>query len=202
MRQRAYYSLDEIVTGLYTFGGELMYETGVEYVGPYHRYITGEIYTQPDWDDALSVKLLPYEDVTTEQYQYKKLNSIKTTYQTFISKKPNLTKQDYDDGIIYRYFIKKVNESLIYEVEQNDYINWTAKKIDPNLYVAVELPWIIAGNLNDAYEGPVLIPGVVTQNQQIITEAEKTISGISKVLNNLTEFYTDTEYTVPPDINP
>ena len=63
MRQKAYYTVDEITNNLYTAGSAWMDESGVEYIGLYHQYSTGETYTQPIWSYNNSVKLIKYENV-------------------------------------------------------------------------------------------------------------------------------------------
>ena len=49
-RLKLYYPVDEITNDLYTYGSELMTEDNVEYIGAFHRYITGEVYTKSKWD--------------------------------------------------------------------------------------------------------------------------------------------------------
>ena len=48
----------------------------------------------------------------------------------------------------------------------------------------------------------VTIKSVSEKNDDQIASAAKTISDISKKLTNLTEYYSDTTYIVPKDINP
>jgi hypothetical protein len=200
MRQRSYYSIADVTTGLYTFGGEWMYADGTEYIGAYHTYNTGESYTQPSWNDS-SIKLVLYEDITSSTYRYKQTKTIETKFDSFTSKKLNITKHDVDMGVVNRYFIKKINEPMIYEIGQTDYNKWTNKQLDTNLYVAVELPWAIAGPIEDTYVNGVMNIGVVTYNTRQVKLAEQTIPTISDHLSNLTEYYMDTTYTVAKDIN-
>ena len=77
-RQKKYYSHNEIENNLYTFGAEWMYESGVIYVGLYHKYSTGEVYTESVWNVQTSKKLIAYEDISTNTFKYKKLKTIAT----------------------------------------------------------------------------------------------------------------------------
>ena len=45
-RRKIYYPEGQIQKGLYTEGLEWMLEDGTEYIGDYHKYITGEVYTK------------------------------------------------------------------------------------------------------------------------------------------------------------
>jgi hypothetical protein len=59
-RLKLYYPENQIVRNLYTNGNQYMLETGVVYVGFYHRYSTGEVYTESGWNEFQSKKLIPY----------------------------------------------------------------------------------------------------------------------------------------------
>lgn len=201
MRQKAYYTVSEITTNLYTAGKEWQLETGAEYVGLYHKYLTGEVYTQAMWNPSLSKKLVPYQQVTAETQAniiYKTLISPTTDYKTPVVKnvtpKPNT--QYYD-----RFFIKKVNDLAILEIDETQYNDWKSKKIDPNLYVAVKLKWYISGNIDDVTTNGVVAQGVRTKNFLSVRSAEQSLPGITVKLNNLIQYYTDTDFVVPKDIN-
>ena len=52
----------QIDKGLHTKGKEWMTaDDQVEYVGFYHKYTTGEVYTRKDWDPVYSRKLKRYK---------------------------------------------------------------------------------------------------------------------------------------------
>lgn len=189
MRQKAYYTADEIVTNLYTTGSQWMTEDLVEYKGSYHTYLTGEVYTQVNWIPDKSVKLIKFEKQDLTVTQYKKIKPINVSYNSIYSFYPTVTMQDIANKYVTRFFIKKINESAIIEIDEMQYTAWTAKKIDPNMYTAVKVAWQIAG------------PKVTAINAFRVKTAEKTIRGISQKLSNLSELYTDTEFVTPKDIN-
>ena len=44
MRNRLHYTPNQITLNLYTTGSQWMTDDGVEFIGPYHTYTTGEIF--------------------------------------------------------------------------------------------------------------------------------------------------------------
>ena len=79
--------------------------------------------------------------------------------------------------------------------------NYNSKLIDPNINIAVSLKWTITGKVDDEAVGTVLVEGVKSKNQQAIKQANMKVPGISARLTNLLEFYTDTDFIAPADIN-
>ena len=69
------------------------------------------------------------------------------------------------------------------------------------MYIAVQLQWFITGNIDDSTIRGVFIPGVISKNKSAVNIASNTIPDITLILTNLTQYYTDTDYSVPVDIN-
>jgi len=202
-RQKVYYTLDEISENLYTSGSEWMLTDSTEYIGLYHKYTTGEIYTQPTWDFFKSQVLIPYKELNVDNNVYNDLKpDIKTEYNSIQTYYPEIGIQERSIGSITRYFIKRVNSNSIIEINKQQFEDYNSKKIDPNINVAVSLMWSISGKVDDVFQGNVLEKGVKTKNIESIKQAETKILGLSAKLTNLLEFYTDTEFIVPTDINP
>jgi len=205
MRLKSYYATEEITNNLYTFGSEyIVQETGLEYIGIYHTYTTGEIFSSATWNADLSKKLIKLDNNETEPlafiYQQLKPN-IKTEYDSFIQYNVQIQQSDINNGFIFRYFIKKNNESNIIEINQKQYEKFEQKKIDPNLYNACKLKWIISGNLKTEIKNNVSILSVSEQNKQSIEQASKKIALLKTKLINLTEFYISNTIITPIDIN-
>ena len=202
-RIKLYYPVDEITNNLYTTGQEFMTLDNVEYIGAFHKYITGEVYTQETWNPKLSKKLIPYKQQVTEVNTiYKKLKPdirLKYSAPRAVVVQPNKT--DITAGFISRYFIKQQNDNTIIEIDKLQYDNWSNNVIDRKMHQAVQITWYIAGTISDSYDGTVFVPGVISKNQQQIAIASQTISNLSSYLTNLTEFYTDNDYSTPIDIN-
>lgn len=204
MRIRPYYSDYEIKRNQYTFGNEWELEDGTEYIGLYHIYIpTNEIYTEAKWTSGKSKKLYKYTNQSADTRAYKKLKpDIITRYQSITPSNVRIpTKEEYTQGFLVRYFIKKYNESIVYEIDESQFNDWAASLIDPNLYTAVQLNWYITGEINDIENGPITHKGILTKNKESLKIAEKELLGISKLVTNLLEYYIDTDYNVPADIN-
>lgn len=204
MRSKLYYSPDEITTYLYTSGSEWMIESDFsEYFGFYHTYTNGDSYTLGTYDENLSKKLIPYEEMSADELTYSKLKpKQRVRYKTaLVSYIPVPTLQEIQQGYITRYFVKKHNESTIIEINKTQLDQIKQKIYDPNAYQTVSILWYITGNRESSRSNAVVNLSVQEKNYQQIQFAKNTISNIHLKLNNLLEFYTDTTYIIPPDIN-
>ncbi len=177
-RLKLRYSLDEIIPDQYTFGKEWMTEDSIEYIGLYHKYTTGEVYTRPNWDSMLSKSLVAYVDTNTAKYKYDKLkNNTPVKYVSVKSHQVQLTIENYNAGYIDRYFCKKRNETSIIEVSKQQYEEWQSDRIDNVLYDMIQFKWYITGAIEDEI-GVFTKYGIKTKNKQAVQTAEKKIPGI------------------------
>lgn len=102
-----------------------------------------------------------------------------------IYKKPLPDANDYINGYITRYFVKKINDNTIYEVDSVGFFN-----ISDTLYTKSSISWKITGNADDTTDGKTLIDiGVISYNSNSIAVLEKTIPGIRNILRNVLEFW-------------
>jgi len=201
MRRRLHYTPSQITKNLYTTGSEWMLESKQEYIGPYHMYITGEIFTEPDWNPKKSKKLIPYVVESELSQQYKQLKTVQTKYKVPNTAFPVVTQTDRTNGFIMRYFIKQVNQPKLLEVDTSQYASWRSREIDNNVYSAYEIQWAITGPMNNTYKDGVLVKGVVEKNVDAIRQLETIIPEIVGILTNPIQYYSDTDYVVPRDIN-
>lgn len=201
MRIKSYYSANEIVNNLYTTGQELMTTDNVEYVGLYHKYTTGEIYSQPTWNKNKSVKLIKYKEQPESVIEYNKISDIEIDYKSFNTYNVAITKENINNGYVDRFIIKRANDNIFYEVNSDTYDMYTREDIDPVLYLAVKFKWYITGNINDVRQGNILIPGVKSNNYKELQTAEKTVPNITSYLTNLLQHYVDNDNVTPKDIN-
>lgn len=202
MRLKLYYMPEEITPNLYTTGGEFQTEDGQEYKGAYHRYITNEIYTGSTWNSKTSKKLVLLENKVLRDTTYRKLKSRLQT--KFISPYPvNRTPSadDYKFGYFDRYFLKKSNTELFIEVDKPQYDLWKSSRIDPALYNGITFRWFISGDVNDVSRAGILYQGVVTKNKKQIQFVQKLYPSSINVLTDPLQFYQDTTYKTPADIN-
>jgi len=202
-RFKTYYPISEITTDLYTSGKQWMTTDNVEYIGAYHKYLTGEVYTKAQWQPDQSAILISYIDqtISNKNISYFKLKpEIQLTRLSPTSHNVAVTVTDYNRGILQRFFIKKRNDNVIIEIDKQQFDAWKSDQIDKKIYIAIEIAWYIAGPANDITTG-ILVPGVATLNKKQIQLAANTIPEIATYLTNPLQFYADTEYTVPKDIN-
>ena len=200
-RLRLHYTPNQITKALYTTGSEWQTEARVEYIGPYHTYTTGEVYSETEWNPQKSIKLLPFVTESKDVSAYKQLKTITVQTQTPQSYTPIVNQNDRVAGFITRYFIKKTNESKIIEIDLQQYNAYLAKRIDKNLYQTIAIKWIITGTLETQYRNGVELPSVMQQNLNAIRVAQETMPGINIVLSNPIQFYSDVDIVVPKDIN-
>jgi hypothetical protein len=202
MRNKLRYTIDEITPDLYTPGGELMTADSVEYIGPYHQYITNERYTGAVWNSKTSQKLIPLVKTRTDNIVYRQLKSnLITRYHAPSPAIITISEQQRMTGAVTRYFMKKTNDTYVFEIDSQTYKLWQSKRIDPLVYIAIKLNWYIAGPINDALVNGVSILGVRTKNLNQIKLVEVTFPEIALKLTNPLELYTDIDFKVPRDIN-
>jgi hypothetical protein len=201
MRLKLYYTADEITSNLYTSGSQFMTEDNVEYRGTYHSYITGEVYTGSTWNAKTSKKLITFRDLSSKNAEYQQLKPTSLVFD-----KPNptivsITQQQINNKMVNRYFLKKVNETSIIEVDLEQYQKWINKQIDSVVYLGISIPWTIAGEIEDTNINGTMIKGVRTKNNLQIQYANSKLPGISDYLNNPLQYYLDTTFVIPQDIN-
>ena len=105
------------------------------------------------------------------------------TYPNYYKPFPSL--KDYSKGYINRYFVQKINDLTITEVNKEKY-----NSISKNYFNKLVIQWIIFGPKNSLYNNKILDrKGVQEQNIQTLVENEKSMKGIKNYLNNPLEFW-------------
>jgi hypothetical protein len=202
MRQKTFYLPEEITEGLFTSGREWQTPDGKEYRGSYHRYITNEVYTGSVWNSKTSKKLFPFIDRSKISTVYKELKKdIRTKYLTPVPFKPFVTDKIRKDGVFNRYFLQKINEQKIIEVDETHFQALESGLIDKNLYNSIQIRWYVSGNIEDVVSGSSVNLGVRSKNQKQITAANKYLPGLTGILTDPLQLYTDNDFKVPKDIN-
>ena len=173
-RNQIYYPQGQIQNGLYTQGKEWMLENGTEYIGDYHRYATGEVFTISAYIEGKSQKLIPYQNLSNgnikKKFEYDKLKDELKPFLAAPYGKELPTQSDYNRGSMTRYIVQRKSSGLISEVTSDSFSN-----IQEEHYNTLELGWKLT---DDA----------VSVNQRIVLNAEKTIKGISNYITNYSEF--------------
>ena len=99
--------------------------------------------------------------------------------------KPFPITKDYVKGYINRYFVQKINDLIITEVNKNKY-----NEISSTVYNKLSIRWIISGPKNNVYKNKILNRiGVTEQNVKILNVSENKMMGIKNYLNNPLEFW-------------
>ena len=182
-RKQLYYSPGQIKKGLYTEGKEWMLLDGTEWVGSYHRYFTGETYTQPSYINGISLELTEYIDLSKID------NKVKFDYDALVEATPSdfffvpyytpsPAQGEYNAGYFIRYFVKQIKSGLISESSRTDFA-----KAQKEHYYTTKIRWKLVGPLNDGFE-----PGIIDTNRRQVLLAERDIEGISNYIIDYSEF--------------
>ena len=127
------YTADEITNNLYTIGGELMTTDRQEYIGLYHTYETGEIFSLPKWNARKSQKLIPYKEISDSEQVYQELKpKLQTSYDSIIPLLLEISEQNRIDGYVDRYFLQNIVTKYITEVDNSTFKKLSSRSIDPN----------------------------------------------------------------------
>lgn len=204
-RKKIYYTDSEIEKGLFTKGKEWMtLDDWKEYTGYYHKYSTGEVFTERDWDSFKCKKLVPYKDRNDTYFKYldlKKYVVIDESKKEILGanmfsryRAPRAIKRvpsdiEIKDGSMIRYFVIKLNEpsQVCYEIAESETKNFNTKNtgINQYLYDIIQIPWKINGPEFDKYENGLLkYPGVVDTNLRIVDRFSKKFPILKEILSN------------------
>lgn len=99
--------------------------------------------------------------------------------------KPTPSSDDYDKGYIDRYFLKKTNENIIFEV------SYITTNVNTNLYKKVQLKWKISGPRNNIYKNNILDKNGVEESNRFEIDRVRKEEGVdlSGTLTNLLEYW-------------
>ena len=204
-RKKIYYPENQITRNLFTRGGEWMtLEDWKEYVGFYHQYTTGEVFTEKDWNPNKCKKLVPYKKREDSYFKYldlKRYVIVNNEKKRIIGatdfakyQAPRAVKRPPDeieqtDGIMNRYFVYKRNEKnrLFFEIGKDQARNFNVENegINQYLYGLVEIPWKIDGPEFDVRKDGLLVtPGIVETNQRIVDRFSKKFPILKTILTN------------------
>ena len=95
-----------------------------------------------------------------------------------------VTQNDYDNGYIIRYFVKKINDSKVIEVSENNY-----NQISSQLFSKVMVEWKLTGPLINIYvNGKLYEQGIYESNLEKTNLAAKTIPELKNFITNYTQY--------------
>ena len=203
-RSRIYYSKAQIKNGLVTEGEEWMTIDNVEYIGQYHTYVTGEVFTQPTFVDGKSRKLIPFIDLSkigetddigmdvAKNFEYDTITKL-DVLDTLI---PNpgieeITEEDLTNGFFERYFGYKYDgRCLELNKENYDKIGSDEGLTDVQ-WTKVKLKWKIKGPVRDVRDsdGKMIEAGVFDTNKRTVFLISEDFPNFKNKLLDYLEFY-------------
>jgi hypothetical protein len=204
-----YYPKSQVITNLYTNGGEYstsFQDQSVSYKGYYWKTSQGKFFTGKTPQNTPSVELYPirptdstitdtptliYNVVTSDNSQpnlteYASLKSIDLSQVRFVPtySSPLPTQKDYQIGEFRRYFCKKTNEIIYLEINKDTYDRLIKKDSTMlyQLYFPFNIPWKISGDKTQVF----------TTNKNIVelTISQLKLPMFSEYLkNDFTKYY-------------
>lgn len=192
-----YFPKSQIITNLYTNGGEFINNsTQKEYKGYYwktssEQYFTGKT-PQDKPNNGLNKILTPKKTdfnsdviISNKNIQENTINIDQNPYY----KSPPLshapissitlpTNKDYEMGEFQRYFLKKRNEIRYIEIDKNTFINYSNNnpKVQWQLYIPINIPWELIGDYNKVFN--------INRNIISLKEQELKLVGFTQYFKN------------------
>ena len=203
-RQRIYYTKAQIEAGLKTGGGEWMFTDGTEYIGQYHKYSTGEVFTDSNYVDGKSRKLIPYVDVSkvfdetdsiidfAKNFEYDAIKNVDVK-KSVKSNEPvsDIYNRKVKNSRIKRLFAYKVNDGQILELDEIGYGNFGTKDgLDAILWRKFSIDWKVQGPDYDILDsqGNVKEGGIIDENRRTIEKYSEEYPTLSKRITDFRQF--------------
>ena len=169
-----------------TYGKEWMYfDTLKNYIGEYHVYQNGAVYSLPEYDPKRSLPLIPYVSTMDHPNNLSFLRLTGRLYNKFFPPTYyflQLEPVHYEQGFVFRYVIQKKNEpKKIWEVSSKQYKNVNKNNqpgINADIYNRVRFKWLL--------KGPREV--VVNQNRKTIIDLLPKFPGITDYFNDPAEY--------------
>lgn len=210
-RLKIYYPDTQIQKNLYTYGNEwMLMESWENYTGFYHKYITGEVFTEKEWNPQTSKKLVRFKNRSNSFFKYadltsfQKINGVKkeiitdrntvfTRYRAPRAIVRQSTNDEIINGVMERYFIYKRNEPnrVFFEIDkkQSDTYNTSKAGINNKLYGLLKFSWKLDGPERDVYRDGLLIePGVIDTNERIVLRHSKKFPKLAEIVKDFKQF--------------
>jgi len=183
MQRPVYTPKFKIETGFYTKGLEYMTLDNKEYIGVYHKYPNGAVYSEAIFNDY-SIELQEYSMAVESEKPGIYFELTGKRFNNYISPiyyYPDLKDADYKLANFTRYFVQRKNNlSEILEINKDSYKSINAANkvgIDSGLYNKTLIKWSITGPIDS----------VRAANHRVIFNSD--ISDLDSYLTDLIEFY-------------
>lgn len=165
-----YYPKSQIITNLYTKGGELAFaKSTTTYIGYYYETSDGRYFSNKSPEDTPSNELFPTskgENNTTSKfpqppkrdsyYLIKGIYSVLPYPENYAPSKPKQisplpTSEEYELGEFTRYFAYKSSTNQTIEITKKEFIQYENQdsSVQYELYTPVTLIWVLKGKLEE-----------------------------------------------------
>ena len=174
-----YYPKSQIKTNLFTNGGEFTRaDNNLPYVGAFWKTSTGQTFSGKSPQDTPYVALVA-TPVQEEQTPFNQTTEWQTAYPSkLINSKPgqipasylfNPSQDDIDFGQVTRYFTKKSNQKIYYEISKEDFTKLSSKssEILYQLYTPISMIWRLDGDTEEAYKANLTTAKDIQTRQQL-----------------------------------
>ena len=203
-RNRVYYTKAQITDGLLTNGNEWMFIDGTEYIGQYHSYTTGEIFSEVNFVDGKSRKLIPYVDVKSigvqssegmdlaKNFHYNNIKSLDIQKQTMPNRDIEaITDKDLKNGYMERYFGYRYDDSCIELNKEKFNQIGSDEGLSKVVYKKLKLKWKLTGPIYDIKDnnGKIIESGVFDSNKRTVSLISEKHPSIKLKLLDFLEFY-------------
>jgi hypothetical protein len=175
----SYYPKSQIKTDLFTNGKEFIRsDNDLPYVGSYWRASDGSVFSGKTPDDKPTTRLLPIPE-PVEQTPLNTTTEWTVNYPSKIVKsKPGQvpkqhlftpTQEDLGLGQASRYFTKKSNQKVYFEISKDTFKKLTSKsnEILFQLYTPITMIWRLEGNDDEVFEANLNTARDIQNRQQL-----------------------------------
>lgn len=203
-RKRIYYTKAQIEEGLVTNGGEWMFTNGTEYIGQYHKYITGEVFSESTFIEGKSKILIPYIDIEkinqqtdfgidlAKNFEYDSIKNVDVPKS--VTPNPSLhivSNKDITNGYMTRYFAYKANDGRILELSKDEYDKiGTDNGLDEILWKRFTIRWKVIGPERDVLDknGNIVESGIIDTNRRTVTSQSTQYPTLMNYIVNFREY--------------
>jgi hypothetical protein len=203
-RKRIYYTKAQVTNGLITKGKEWMFKDTTEYIGQYHTYTTGEVFSETTFVNTKSRILIPYLDLKklnqqtdvgldlVKNFEYDNIKTLDV--KKSITPNPSIISpadSDIKRGWMERYFAQKVNDDSFLELSKKDFGKvGTTNGLDSILWEKFKIRWKITGPTSDIKNpnGGIKESGIEDTNRRSTLIASDKYPSLKTYITNYREF--------------
>lgn len=156
-------------------------KTGLPFNGDFIQDFLGNVFKGKKFKKTSEPLDVVNSDIVSDSIKYGGLNG------GFVSKPISPSPQDYEKGLLPRFFCKDSRTGKIIEIDSQGY---NQLKKESKLYRRVlRIEWYVTGNPEDEIIDGYLYPGTKAKNQDVIDQAEKILPGIGEqILKDPSQF--------------